>query len=201
MQIKFKKLTAMTLVEVLLVLTIMGTITALTLPSLKKHSQKTEYAKLAQLGYTLLEQAFEMAEAKTEKDVSEWSNKDNPSSLLGDELKDNFVAVKSSLGGSAVHDFRKFKDNTSYMSTMGSYVILPNGIMIYGLMGGSQYGSIFIIDVNNTQPPNMEGVDVFVYKFIRADANCNESTTGNYKLCPVDHAKNLVEDGWNITYW
>ena len=60
MQINIKK-TANTLIEVLLVLTIFGTIAALTVPGLRKYSLNTEYAQMALKGYNTINGAIDSA--------------------------------------------------------------------------------------------------------------------------------------------
>lgn len=203
MQIKNKKLAAITLVELLLVLTVMGVVTALTLPGLKKHSQKSEYAALAQKGFVTLEHSIDLAVANTGQEIDEWDRPDVASFLLRDYLGKYMNGAKDCIGSySSSNDcfvgYQPF-DGGSKIKPSVRAVILADGIVIAG--GGSAPMQRFYIDVNAADPPNREGVDMFAFDFIKANANCERDNTGQWKLCPVDHAKQLVEDGWRINYW
>lgn len=198
MQIEFKKTLAMTLAEVLLVLTIMGVVTALTLPGLKKYSQKTEYAKLAQVGYLALDNGLDVAFTESGLTQEVWLRK-KPAELLG-----TYVAKHLSYSTSAsMQSYKKFKDSTN-ISVSADGFILHSGVMIAGSKSAASLrgGYRFYIDVNNNDPPNMEGVDVFIFRYGLADANCGTTSTNKaLKLCPVEHAEDLITDGWRITYW
>lgn len=204
MQINIKKLSAVTLVELLVVLTIMGIVAALTVPALKNHSQRTEYARLAQKGYIQLEQAFDAAVVKTGQEPDEWTRPDVASFLLRDYLGEHFVGARNciskySSSGECFKGYRYFKSSTYSRPTVRS-IMLADGIVIGG--DGVGQRARFYIDVNGSSEPNMEGVDVFIFDFGKYDADCESKTnSGKWKLCPREHAQNLVEDNWNITYW
>lgn len=199
---QIKKIAAMTLVEVLVVLTVIGVVTALTIPGLKRHSQKTEYAKLAQKGYIALEQGIDLIEINTGEPISENENKNVASMLIKEYLAKyhtsalycNSLKTKTE----CFAGYRGFKSESATTPTVRS-MMLPSGIVI---AGRNSAPARFYIDVNGTSEPNMEGVDVFIFDFGMFNAKCEkDSTNGSYKLCPVDHAKNLMEDNWTITYW
>lgn len=202
MQIKMKKLTAVTLIELLAVLSIMGVITALTLPGLKKHSQKSEYAALAQKGFVTLEHAIDMAVADTGQEIDEWNRPDVASFMLRDYLRKYFNGAKDCIdewsgSNSCFVGYSPFNGSTKTRPYVRA-IILADGIVIAGDGGTS---GRFIIDVNADAPPNKEGVDVFLFELRKSDPNCNKSATGQWKLCPTGHAKNLMEDGWKINYY
>lgn len=206
MQIISKKIKAVTLVELLLVLTIMGTITALTLPGLKKHSQKTENAKIAQHTYSILEQALDMAMYDATTPIDDWSDKYIGSYILRDRLMNYLVGVKDCTAtwnntAGCFGSYRDFKSSTIRNPSVRS-VILPSGAVIAGGGRDTKFNyATFYIDVNNTNEPNMEGVDVFMFNFGTFDKNCNYSPSGQWKLCPYGKAVSLVNDGWIIKYW
>ena len=201
---QIKKLKAVTLVELLVVLTILGVVAALTIPGLSKHSQRTEYAKLAQKGYVTLEGAIDLAVAETEKEPDEWPDNDMGSYMLRDYLAKHMVKARDCAStwttGKCFSSYRSYKsDSKSSPSTRS--VMLPDGIVIAGAGRIGTGTARFYIDVNGTNEPNMEGVDVFIFSFGKFNGKCESSSTGQWKLCPLNHAKNLMEDNWTITYW
>lgn len=205
MQINSKKNVAMTLVELLLILTILGTITALTLPGLKKHSSKVENAKLAQHTYSILEQALDMAMYDATTPIEDWDDKYIGGSILKDRLMKYLVGVKdctADLNNTAgcFGSYREYNVSTIRTPSVRS-VILPSGAVIAGAGGDTKFDyATFYIDVNNINEPNMEGVDVFIFNFGKFDENCNYKDSGQWKLCPYGKAVDLVNDGWILNY-
>lgn len=200
---QIKKLKAVTLVELLVVLTILGVVAALTIPGLSKHSQRTEYAKLAQKGYVTLEGAFDLAVAKTDTDIDDWSRPDCASFLMRDYLDKQFVGARNcisnySSSNACFKGYRDFKSETKKAPSVRA-IMLADGIVIAG--DGKGGGARFYIDVNGSNEPNMEGVDVFIFDFGKFNGKCESSSSGQWKLCPLNHAKNLMENNWTITYW
>lgn len=209
MQIKMKKLAAVTLVELLLVLSIIGFVSALTLPGLKKHSQKSEYAALAKKGFVALDQSIDMASSDNEKEIGDFYGKESgerPGSvLLQNYLKKYMNYVKDCTGEGAnesecLVSYQPFKGGETIVPSTRS-VIMTDGIVIAGA-SATDGDFRFIIDVNADNLPNREGYDVFLFNYAKYNPNCEvDEVNGQWKLCPVGHAKQLVEDGWRITYW
>jgi hypothetical protein len=52
---------------------------------------------------------------------------------------------------------------------------------------------VFAIDTNGVGLPNMEGYDVFKFELVKVN--------GTWKFYPKDHAANLMQASWKITYW
>ena len=199
----------MTLAEVLVVLVIIGVVSSLTVPSLKKYSQRSENAKLAQKGYNILNGAFDLAIASEEQDVDNWSGTNVASFLMRDYLRKHISKAEdcSDSYGSSNNCFKGIKAYGSSTLTKPSVrsIIMPDGISISA--SGNDSGLLkmnsFVVDINGPNEPNMEGVDVFIFNFGKYNANCDTiATDGQWKFCPgSDNTKRLVEDGWNIKYW
>ncbi len=209
---QIKNLKAVTLVEVLVVLTIMGVVAALTIPGLTKHSQKTEYARLAQKGYATLEGAIDMAVAETGTEPDKWAYRSYGNQVLRNYLAKYISAIsKDCLNLNALgcsYKYKSFKNHSNSAFIPSSYIIASDGIIIGGLPinsvsgGGISAYPVFYVDVNGKSEPNMEGVDLFFFSFGKYDADCSVTAENRqWKLCPILHAKNLMEDNWTITYW
>lgn len=204
------KKSAMTLAEVLLVLVIIGTVSALTVPTLKKYSQRTENAKMALKGYNTLVGALDLAIANDEQDVDEWASNVSASFILKDYLKPYMSKAQDCSGAwvqqsSCFSGFRMFK-GTALKKTSVRSMIMPDGISISAVGGAGiteAPSNAFIIDINGPNEPNMEGVDVFIFLFGKYNTNCDAiDSNGQWKFCPgSDKTRQLVDDGWNIKYW
>ncbi|MDR1112536.1 MAG: type II secretion system GspH family protein [Bacteroidales bacterium] len=201
---------AVTYVEVILVLTLIGVISAITVPGLRKHSQRTENAKLAQKGYKILEDAIDEAILENGSVVDTFVTGDNRFGqyILKNYFVKNMNVAKACLSQSSrVNCFPTYKsfDGATSGNTTGFAVILTDGIAILGGNGysGTTTGTWFAIDVNNLAEPNKEGVDVFLFNFGKFKTDCSaiDSTNGDWKFCPKDHAKTLMNNGWRINYW
>ena len=191
---QIKKIKAITLVEVLVVLTIIGVVTALTIPGLKRHSQRTENAKLAQKGYAVLEQAVDYAVATKGKDFDELNFYKASQTL-------EYIApymVKAVDLTSESKEYKNFKQTAGSSSQTALCLTLSDGINICA----AKNNRYFYIDVNGSAEPNMEGVDMFKFQFARFDSDCELDNGGQWKFCPAsDQSKKLMEDNWTITYW
>ena len=204
------KKSAMTLAEVLLVLVIIGTVSALTVPTLKKYSQRTENAKMALKGYNTLVGALDLAIANDEQDVDVWASGVVASAILNERLKPYLSKAQDCSGSimtktACFSGFRLFKETTVKRPIVRS-LITPDGIAISAVSGlgiAAAPSNSFIIDINGPNEPNMEGVDVFIFLFGKYNTNCDTiDSNGQWKFCPgSDKTRQLVDDGWNIKYW
>lgn|SRR5574344_1865833 len=197
MQINIKK-TANTLIEVLLVLTILGTIAALTVPGLRKYSQKTEYAQMALKGYNTINGAIDSAIAEQEDDIDKWQNAGSAGALMQNYIGKHMLKAQSCGGTSGCFgsSYKNFDGST--LSLSGSSVVTADGIAI----GASNSDKTFYIDVNGPTEPNREGADLFFFTFGKYNGACNaDAENGVWRLCPMGHAATLMSDNWKITYW
>ncbi len=202
------KKTAMTLAEILLVLTIVGVISALTVPGLQKHVQRSENAQLAKKGYSVLSGALDIAVSTTDVPVDNWPDNGVASVFLRDYIapfvhKGIDCSTTYSTKSICFDGMRPYKSNTKKSYYVRS-LILPDGITISGsgLNQDLLKMNTFVIDVNGPKEPNMEGVDMFLFDIGKFDANCDSDYNGQWKFCPRgSNTKQMVEEGWNITYW
>lgn len=195
-----KKRKATTLTELLIVLTIIGIVSALTIPGLRKHSQRTEMAQLLKKAYLSLNLSVDKAIAeRQEDDMTKWDFSSNDvvfHNYFEPYLNIMYICAKD--------DTKCFSD--SYLAMDGSE---GSNIASYGisaLLGGGTAIQInecsgntcdIHVDVNGPGEPNVSGVDY--YEFVL--------DKGTQKLLPKDcaedycKAKQIMEDGWKINYW
>ena len=164
-----KKLKAISYVEVVLTLVIVGVISALAIPSLKRYSQKTELGVLAKKAYLTLNEAMDMSIIENGP-AYKWtytSISDSFNKYIVPYLK---VARKISTLEVLTKDNMKFSCNTA---TIGSKVIL-----------------YVRVDVNNDKGPNELGKDIFVFSvnFTESKVTPNE-----------ENKKKLFENNWKFT--
>lgn len=167
----FKKLKAMTYSELAIVLTIIGVIAALTVPSLKRYSQRSEYEKRAQKAYVTLEEAID--NAVMEHGIMKYWGKIGVNNIFPTYI-------------------------VPYLSTMtnvsASSITTKDGIN-YTLVSCTATGEVIKackiqIDTNGLRKePNIEGKDRFIYEM-----NFEEE-----KLIPLDDADTLFKNGWKFT--
>lgn len=201
MQINFKKFMATTLVELLAVLSILGVVAALTIPPLKKHSQKTEFAKLAQHAYTTLDNALEMTALDDDTSPEDWGKAPD---ILKNRLTRHIIFAQTCFGQAvpnACFSNYTYSGGSQTSSLSGDSAIMMSGASILAVNNAS----IFIIDVNGPQYPNRLGVDVFSFIYANATLNCDpigDDNLRSWKLCPANvDTKKLMENSWTITTW
>ncbi len=137
----YKKNRAMTFAELALVLTIIGVISALVLPGLKKYSQKTELGEQTRNVYLTLEDMLDNA-ILSEGPIRNW---DFDSSTFFE---------------------RYVVPNVKYTSASKSYVYTMDGAKLTLL---SCDGSMCQIqaDVNGDKYPNLSGKDIHVFQITK----------------------------------
>lgn len=144
----WKKNKAMSYVELVLVLTIIGVIASLTLPALKKHSQRTELGELAKKAYSTIEDA--MDNAILEKGpMRNWDFSSNQT-FFNEYVVPNINNTSIDAG------------NVTLVTNDGSRITIAecNGSMCH-----------FHVDVNNTKGPNLTGKDNFEFQVNKATEN------------------------------
>lgn len=213
MEDNMKNLKAFTLAEVLIVLGIIGVISAMTLPTLISNYQKQVLVNQLRKSHSLLSQAFErmMHEEKAVNfnETDFWSiclrgnNSSQCQGILSKYLKSTNAEYVSSSGrayntlscswsssnGGEYSSCSK-SNNTRSDYTRGNTVSLPDGSTVYF------NGSAITIDVNGSQKPNTYGRDLFTFDI--------SSQTGElspwYDEFGGPGARQIIKDGWEMNY-
>ncbi len=183
-----KQLMAFTLAELLMTMAILGVVAALTIPSIKKYSQRETVGTELKKAYTTLNGALDYA---ISDDIYI-----NPLTIGGDTFFTNYLRPKMKTIA---------KCNSGNMTECWLYgsdtptnaVITQDGITI-GAKGFKYY-----VDINATKLPNRDGVDVFFYdlkKESTSSTNTSDVSAG-WAFVPTGHAEDVMLDGWRVTYW
>ena len=134
---KTQKRLAFSFAELLSVLAIIAVISSLALPGLKKHSMKTEYAKLTQKSYFTLQRVVDQA-TLLKGPVKNWSfSSGNGQDFFKTYLKPNYVV--------------KDESATSYILTADSQYV--------GINKCTDKECWVCVDVNGAKPPNRASID------------------------------------------
>lgn len=134
-----KKSKAVSYIEVMLVLVIIGTVSALTIPSMKRHSQRHELGALAQTAYLMLNDALD-------------------NSILENGPTRNWTIKSTFL-------FEYFAPSMQCLESNARITITKNGMKFQGeTYAGPKY--IITVDVNGAEKgPNKTGKDQHKFEF------------------------------------
>ncbi|HNW25959.1 MAG TPA: type II secretion system protein [Candidatus Gastranaerophilaceae bacterium] len=182
-----------TLAEVLITLTIIGVVAALTVPNLYAYYQKTQYVTQLKKIYTEISQALKlmMADESINKiTASDTLYCDETAGCIWDEayqragndfLKKYFKVIKDcgreNLSTCFADNYKSISGNEA--GGIGCYysVIIASGasICISGQSGTYNAGT-FIVDINGLKLPNVAGRDLFTFSYYY-DGSLDESIT------------------------
>lgn len=158
-----KKLKAFSLAEVLLSITIIGVVTVLTVPTMKKHTDESRYVASVQKAMANLNSATGQIELD-HGEAAMWDFK-NKSSTIVDWYKKTMNTVPFP-NNKNVWDSFPFSfmtaDGMAWEFTHGNY---PCG------------GGAAIVDVNGPEPPNVRGIDIHGFR-IGHRCGTKDETTG-----------------------
>ena len=217
---------AFTLAEVLITLTIIGVIAAITIPTLmQKWSDQADVQRVKQ-AYSLLSNAFELA-IREYGPLNEWDwpEKQNFPTYLS-ATNSNFIPKKLSpylkfqkICGSgtgctpskSTYDTFKGAKNQWGTGYGAGKAILANGMFVYfgsqynGLYldtnGGtaSQSNSVIRVDINGAKGPNRYGYDVFFFTI--SDNRLRGAASGNSSYCDYKGGQTDFSDGRACVHW
>lgn len=200
-----KKIIAMTLAEVLITLGVMGTVFALSVPTLKKYSDQRRMETLLKKSYTMVNMAIDMSLAQDAEDsMSQWDFSDND--VMFNRL-------------SKYMNVQKYCDENSKECFAGSYKFIKNNTVYSGYVF-SAYKSALLsgdiafqviecngsqcdvhVDLNGPKEPNVIGYDFFEFLLFKNSTgltfknNCSEAHSD---FC---RTKEIMENNWEINYW
>ena len=202
-----KKILAFTLAEVLLSMTIIGVIAALTIPSLKRSTDSKEFVASAQKAYAAISQTTTLLETENGP-LQFWKWKDDSAIVDMYVKKMNTVENCKKNGGCFKDGYETYALNsaTSTNYNQGSaytFATADGMVWIYEKVGtydrtsrkcnGSE-GSyikntcgVFRVDTNGSDEPNTIGVDLLCFQ-IRADGvyPCGGGEDANDDDCKED---------------
>lgn len=189
---------AFTLAEVLIVISIIGIVAEMTIPTLMQSFQKQVTVTQLKETYSILNAALGMAKVDYGTDISQWtidnvnSNSSFSQTYLLPYLKTSEKCGTSNSAACA-YNIYSLSNPSSYDTICGSggyySFILLNGVLVAVTFwddSSPKVGNdrlVFYIDVNARQKPNVVGKDVFIMEpggdFGGSDKN---------KLVPYGHA-------------
>lgn len=210
-----KKTVAFTLAEVLLTLTIIGIVAALTIPGLKRSTDSKEFVSLAQKAYTTIAQTTTLLETENGP-LQFWKWSDDAE--IGEMYVKKMNTIKDckTSGGCFGDKYESYMLNGSSgknYNSGGSYTFATADgmVWIYDSKGkydrktkecnGSEGGyikktcGVFRVDTNGSDEPNTAGVDILCFQ-IRADGvyPCGGGEDANMNDCKEDSST-----GWGCT--
>ncbi len=173
------KIKAFTMAEVLIVLTILGVIAALTLPALNANIQKQQTGPALMRAISTLETANAL--------VSQEQDFYNFAESCGDNYLANCFEpfVKEKLGAAKLEEtitYGKFDNPSSTISTPRNGYITKNGFIYYVPDRTIEQGYLTVIDINGTKRPNVVAKDLFYVVMMPQDESCKVYAIGSKLL-------------------
>ena len=204
-----------TLAEVLITLTIIGVIAALTIPNLMQRYQEQTTVNKVKKFYSTLSNAYSQAQ-KEYGTADEWgvnnTTEDASNKIYGLLFKPYFKISKNcgtnNSGGCIPNVVYKQLNNVNRIpyattTTWGYYysLILNDGSLVWFRSGDNVF---IFIDVNGKKEPNKIGVDMFVFSIKYNNSNIIQfgDYTGNNQLANYVNSNCLNKSiGWGCSAW
>ena len=210
-----KKFLGFTLAEVLITITVVGVISAITLPILIKNYQQHVIIEQLKYAYSLFGQVLE----RSKIDNGETANWDRANAkTLTEKYFNPYIKGAQQIKRYNVLSLHK-KGNFIYWSENNNYPIysMPKGIS-YAIRKGPANSAIYIlVDINGPKSPNIAGKDVFVFvindnnstlHFSGGDRNyvltnqysaCSKKNLGNADSAGLFCGRLIQLDGWKFS--
>ena len=183
---------AFTLAEVLITLTIIGVIAAITIPTLmKKYQNHANYTALKKT-YSVLSNAYKMIERDYAR-YTDWPETGGAIHVALAERMEEYLKIQKKCSHNQCFGYTHYTLNPKAETTLGragngtdtmarSYILTDGTIILFGLSGGQSAMSYEIdrddensttaiyVDVNGKKGPNQFGRDIFTF-FIQKSTN------------------------------
>lgn len=190
---KNTKIKAFTLAEILLTLIIIGVVSALTVPSLKNHSDEAKYVAATQKAMSEVAAAVANIEL-THGDASTW-NFDSSTTLNWFKNSMNIAALPN---GTDVWD-RLLLDGTGTKYRPSFFTADGMAWQIHG-GGYSCGGGCALIDVNGPKPPNTIGIDIQGFRIGHlCGGEGSKTKTGDFGIYAMGDGVNDRNSEWACT--
>lgn len=196
-----KKRKGTTLAEVMIALIIIGIIGAITVPVLKKHTQREETITKLKKSLMTMEQLIDAA-IIDQGDINNGMDiKWDMDRLFIDYMVPEMQLARDCTATGDADTSKCFPetiynlDGTESNINVVSAVVLMDGVSI------GNNGMDFYVDVNGPTEPNVDGVDVFHYLFTNVGRNEDTNEPGDWKFVPIGYAKDIADASWKIQYW
>lgn len=190
---KNTKIKAFTLAEILLTLIIIGVVSALTVPSLKNHSDEAKYVAATQKAMSEVAAAVANIEL-THGDASTW----NFNSLTTiNWFKKSMNTVD--LPNAKTRWERLNLDGTEHAFTASFFTADGMAWEVHG--GGYPCGGgCALIDVNGSQPPNTIGIDIHGFRIGHlCKGEDSKTKTGDFGIYAMGDGVNDINSDWACT--
>lgn len=188
------KIKAFTLAEVLLTLIIIGVVSALTVPSLKNHSDEAKYVAATQKAMS--EVAAGVANIETiHGDASTW-NFDSSTTKKWFQKYMNVVPMSNSN-----MSWKRTELNGNSEANFNALFFTADG-MAWDIHSGGYPcgGGCALIDVNGSMPPNIIGVDIHGFRIGHlCGGSGNKAKTGDFGIYAMGDGVNDKNSTWACT--
>lgn len=187
---KMFKINAFTLAEVLLTMVIIGVVSALTVPTLKNHSDEAKYVAATQKAMSEVAAAVGSVEL-VHGDASTW-NFDSANTVNWFKTTMNTVPFPDGVSSWKLYDLsgNEANFNASLMTADGMAWSINNGGYLCG-------GGCALIDVNGPKPPNTIGVDIHGFRIGHlCGGDGSKTKTGDFGIYAMGDNVNDKNAAW-----
>lgn len=210
---KQKSIKAFTLAEVLVTLTIIGVVAAMTIPSLMKNWQQIQYKSAYKKAYSVAQNAYDNANREylmVENQAGDVDSYNNNFLTFMAQFKVAKRCINTNNSECWDVDGEKFESRGPFS---GSFAFIDSSGMAWTTYWSSTNNAsrIFMVDTNGFQKPNIYGKDRFA--FCAGDATCWYSNPisapikvqpfpdNNVRLCVSGKNKCYNEQNYYGTSW
>lgn len=159
-----------TLAEALIVLGVIGVVSALTIPNLiTKYQKRTAITRL-KYSYSILNQAIRLYQTDSETDFFDLDTQQTSKKFFQTYINPYVKIAQECQPLSVCYgDIEPVAiDKTTKLNTNSYAIRLMNGMFLWGIQ--THGGMLFYIDINGSGSPNRSGRDIFNWYYINKDS-------------------------------